>query len=256
MVGKLIKHELFSTVRIAAIPAAVMVLLAILSRIMLATSSVSLSIIILMFYIFAVIATLIIGYFFGIYSFYQSLFTGNGYLTLSLPVTPDQLIWSKLISAITVMFASIVLSILTACIFFIGLPQETMDEIMDGFVVFGDIMSYYFDYIDFGGLLIFELILYTVLGIPMSFLVFYAVMCIGQLFTVKNRKGIAIGLYVGLMFVWSVLSQIVIDPILEKATEVSIHLTMWLRIVFNAGVNVGCYFLVRHIIRNKVNLLA
>lgn len=33
MVGKLIKHELFSTIRIAAIPAVVMLLLAILTRI-------------------------------------------------------------------------------------------------------------------------------------------------------------------------------------------------------------------------------
>ena len=253
MVGKLIKHELYSTMRIAVIPAVVMVLLAILSRIMLATSSLSLTIIILMFYIFAVLATVLIGFYFGIYSFYQSLFTGNGYLTLSLPVTPDQLIWSKLISAITVMFASIIVCILSALIFFIGIPTETLQEIREDL----DFFSYVFsEIISDEPLFIFELILWGIIAIPMSFLIFYAVMSIGQLFTVKNRKGIAIGLYIGLMFLWSTFSQIAITPILEKATQVSIHLTMWLRIVFCIGVDVGCYFLVRYIIRNKVNLLA
>ena len=253
MVGKLIKHELFSTVRIAVVPAAVMILLAILSRIMLETSSASLALVIFMFYFFSVIATLLIGYFFGIHSFYESLFTGNGYLTLSLPITADQLIWSKLISAITVMFASIIICILSACIFFIGLPAEAIEEIREGFSYLGTIIS---EYIDAEPLFFFELILTVIIAVPMSFLVFYAVMCIGQLFTVKNRKGIASALYIGLMFVWSILKQTAAEPIMEKASEVSIHLAMWLRIIFYSAVTVGCYFIVRYIIKNKVNLLA
>ena len=252
MVGKLIKHELYSIVRVAAIPAAVMVLLAILSRIMLETSSDTVSIVILVFYIFSVVATVLIGYFFGIYSFYQSLFTGNGYLTLSLPVTPDQLIWSKLISAITVMFAGIIVSILSACIFFIGLPTEMLESIREDLYLVGDIISMF---VEISPLLVVEAIIYLLVSIPMSFLVFYAVMCVGQLFTSKNRKGMAIWLYIGLMFLWNILKPITVEPILEKATEVSFHLTMWLRIIFSAGVDVGCYFLVRYIIKNKVNLL-
>ena len=253
MVGKLIKHELISIVRIAAIPAAVMMLLAILSRIMLETTNASLAIVVFAFYMFAVIATVFIGFFFGIYSFYQSLFTANGYLTLSLPVTPDQLIWSKLIAAITVMFSSIIVGILSACIFFIGLPAEVIYEIREGFSYVGQIFSYV---VGNNPVVIIEIILLLIVSIPMSFLVFYAVMSVGQLFTAKNRKGIAIALYIGLMFLWRILSTTLIDPILEKATEVSIHLTLWLRIIFGAGVDVGCYFLVRHIIKNKVNLLA
>ena len=252
MVGKLIKHELFSTVRVAAIPAAVMIILAVLSRIMLETSNPGLAFMIIMFYFFFVFATLLIGYFFGIHSFYQSLFTGNGYLTLSLPVSADQLIWAKLISAITVMFASIIVTILSACIFFIGLPAEVYEEIEEGFIYIGEIISL----ADIEPLFVFELILLMIIGVPMSFLVFYAVMCVGQLFTVKNRKGIAIALYIGLLFAWSTLNQLVFEPILAKAAEVSIHLSMWLRIVFYAAVTVGSYFIVRYIIRNKVNLLA
>ena len=253
MVGKLIKHELFSIVRVAVIPAVIMVLLAVLSRIMLETSSMDVAIIILTFYIFSLYATLFIGYFFGIHSFYQSLFTGNGYLTLSLPVTADQLIWSKLISAITVMFASLIIGALSACIFFIGLPADALEEIREGILVIGDLI---FDFTNGKPLFFFELVLIIIFSIPMTLLVFYAVMCVGQLFTSKNRKGIAIALFIGFVFVWSILRQIAVEPVLEKATEVSIHLAMWIRIIFYAAVDVGCYFFVRYIIKNKVNLLA
>lgn len=254
MVGKLIKHELFSTVRTAAIPAAVMVLLAVLARIMLETSSVSLALVIFIFYFFSVITTLLIGYFFGVHSFYQSLFTGNGYLTMSLPVTADQLIWAKLISALTVMFASIIVCLLSALIFFIGLPAEALEEIDEGFMYLGDLLS---EYAEGEALFIFEVVLLIIIEIPMSFLLFYAIMCVGQLFTGKNRKGIAIALYVGLIFGYSILKQTAFDPIFQQiAWNVSIHLALWIRIIFYAGVAVGCYFLVRHIIKNKVNLLA
>lgn len=253
MVGKLIKHELYSTVRIAAIPAFIMVLLAILSRILLATTSENLALVILMFYMFSVMATLLVGFFFGIQSFYQSLFTGTGYLTLSQPVTADQLIWSKLISAITVMFASIIVSILSACIFFVGQPAEFFESLGEAFSFIGETIEYLAASEPF---FFVELVIYIILSVPMAFLIFYAVMSIGQLFTAKNRKGIAVLLYVGLIFVWSIFSSVALDPLHEKMIDVSIHLDMWMRILFAAAVDVGCYFLVRYIIKNKVNLLA
>ena len=253
MVRKLIKHELFSTIRIAAIPAAVMVLLAILARITLETSNPGLAITIVMFYIASIVITVFIGYFFGIHSFYQSLFTSSGYLTLSLPVTPDQLIWSKLLSAIVVMFASIIICILSACIFFIGLPADVIESIRESFSELGSVIT---ELVNGDTLFFVEGVILTIVCIPMSFLVFYAIMCIGQLFTVKNRKGIAILLYIALIFIWNILNQTILSNINAKMTEVSIHLTMWINIIFYAGVAVGCYFLVRFVIKNKVNLLA
>ena len=253
MVGKLIKHELRNTVRVAVIPAIAMMLLAILARIMIETSNAGLAITILLFYLFSVVATLCIGYFFGISSFYQSLFTGHGYLTLSLPVTPDQLICSKLISAITVMFASIILCIVSSCIFFVGMPEYVLNEILNSFAYIGETIK---SFANGEPMFFVELVISMIISIPMSFLVFYAVMSVGQLFTVKNRKFISILLYIGLIFVWSILNQTIFSDINQRMTEVSIHLSMWVQIVFNAAVTVGCYFLVRYIIKNKTNLLA
>lgn len=253
MVGKLIKHELISTLRIALIPAIVMVLLAILARIMSETSSGVLTLVIILFYVFAVIATLIIGYFFGVYSFYQSLFTGTGYLTLSLPVTPDQLIWSKLLSAIIVMFSSIIICILSACIFLIGASADVFAILERIFSALGEMINYI---VDVEPLIVTEFIIYSIISVPMMFLVFYAIMSIGQLFTVKNRKGMAVALYIGLIFVWNILNTTIFRQLTVMMLEVSIHLYMWVQIAFTAAVNVGCYFLVRYIIKNKVNLLA
>lgn len=253
MVGKLIKHELISTLRIALIPAVVMILLAILSRIMVETTNEWLAFVIIMFYVFAMLATLIIGYLFGVYSFYQSLFTGTGYLTLSLPVTPDQLIWSKLLSAIIVMFSSIIICILSACIFLIGASPDVYAILERIFSIIGEELNYI---VNIEPLLVTEFIIHTIVSIPMMFLVFYAIMSIGQLFTTKNRKGMAIALYIGLIFVWNMLSTTVFRAINNMMIEVSIHLYMWVQIVFTIAVDVGCYFLVRFIIKNKVNLLA
>ncbi|MCM1289501.1 MAG: hypothetical protein NC132_02475 [Corallococcus sp.] len=253
MVGKLIKHELRSTMRVAVVPAIIMVLFAVLARIMIETTNTGLMIMVIMFYAFSVMATLLVGYFFGIGSFYRSLFTGNGYLTLSLPVTADQLIWSKLISAITVMFASIVVCILSSCIFLLGAFEDVVFVLKDIFTSLGETIG---DFASNEPLFFVETALCAIISVPMSFLVFYAVMSLGQLFTVKNRKLISVLLYVGLIFLWSVLNTTIIADINYKMTEISIHLTMWVQIVFYAGVNVGCYFLVRYIIRNKINLLA
>lgn len=252
MVGKLIKHELINTLRIAAIPALGMVLLAIASRIMLETSDLTLPIILIFFYVFSVIATIVIGYFFGVSSFYQSLFTGTGYLTLSLPVTADQLILSKLLSAITVMFASIIAAFLSALIFFIGLPQATLEQIFSTFDTIGNVFILLTEREPF---LVAECVIYAIVNIPMWYLIFYAVMCVGQLFTIKNRKAMTLLLYVGLMFVWNIFSSTVVSPVMEKINDVSIHLGMWIAIIFCAGVDVGCYFFVRFVIKNKVNLL-
>lgn len=254
MVAKFIKHELYSIGRVAIIPAAVMVLFAVLARIMLETSEVGIMAIIFMFYFFSIMATLLVGFFFGISSFYQSLFTGNGYLTLSLPLSADKLILSKLLAAIIIFIASVIVCGMSSFIFLIGVEYNILQEIGNAFASMFEELTAIFGSADVA-LVAVESSLLSIISLPMSFLLFYAVMSIGQLFTVKNRKGVAIALYIGLIFTWSLLRELVIGHILNAMANVSIHLMMWVIIAFVAGVAVGCYFITRHIIKNKVNLL-
>ena len=98
MVGKLIKYELMRIARIAAVPAMAMVVLSIALRVSIIDISDSniLFPVFLIFYVIAVVATLVVCVWVGIVRFYRTLFTGEGYMTFSLPVTCDQIIISKL----------------------------------------------------------------------------------------------------------------------------------------------------------------
>lgn len=151
------------------------------------------------------------------------------------------------------MFASIVLCIVSSCIFFIGMPDHVLNDIFNSFTYIGEAIK---NFANGEPMFFVELVISIIISIPMSFLVFYAVMSAGQLFTIRNRKSISILLYIGLVFVWSILKQTIFTDINRKMLEISIHLSMWVQIVFNAAVTVGCYFLVRYIIKNKTNLLA
>lgn len=256
MVRKLLKHELYCIFRVAFVPAIIMVLLAIIARVSLISDNNGggATVLLILCFVYAVLATLGVCYFFGISRFFKSLFTGEGYMTLSLPVTADQLIVSKLVSSVITMFAGIIACTLASCIFLIGLPQEVFAEIgnvMEGMEI---VMS---DMWTSDPALGVEMILMIILSIPAGFLEFYFVMCVAQLFTVKNRKTIAVLLYIGIAFAWSMLDTTLISPMLENITEnVSPHLTMWLEIIFTAALDVGCYLFVRYILKNKVNLIA
>ncbi|MGN0817457.1 MAG: hypothetical protein ACI4L9_00685 [Candidatus Coproplasma sp.] len=255
MVKKLLKHELYCIFRAAFIPAIVMVLLAILSRISLTVSGENTAAFMLvLFYVYTVLATLCVCFFFGISRFYKSLFTGEGYMTLSLPVTADQLIVSKLLSSVITMVFGIAACVLSSCIFLIGLPEEFYVEIGNVIGSMGGLIS---DIWVSEPLLVVEYVIYTILSIPAGFLEFYFVMSIAQLFTVKNRKLIAVLLYIGIAFVWSMLDTTLISPMLDNlSTNVSPHLTIWLEIIFTAAIDVVSYLVVRYILKNKVNLIA
>lgn len=255
MVIKLMKHELFRICRIAVIPAAVMILLAIFSRISLAvyTGDNAVPFLLILFYVFAVLATLLVCYFLGITRFYKTFFSGEGYMTLSLPASADQLIWAKLLSSLITIFCGIVVCLLSATIFLIGLPAETWEIIREVL----SLVAIDYEAAGYGDpLYIFEEVVAFLVEFPAAFLYAYAVMSVAQLFTVKNRKGIAVAFYIGILFVWSILSSVIVDPFLASAEAVSIHLMMWIEIVFGILLDVGCYFLVRYILKNKVNLIA
>lgn len=255
MVGKLLKHELYRIARIAAIPAVAMIALAILCRISLigAADSPELPAIIMIFYIIAIVATLVVCAWVGIVRFYRTLFTGEGYMTLSLPVSADQLLISKLLSSIIASLGGVVVCVLSALILLIGQGINItmiLDSLSSVLIDFGvEIVN------AGGGLYVFELVLLYILSIPMSFLLFYLVMAVAQLFTTKNRTVIAVALYFGGAFVWSIIMSLVGNLIIYHALQVSVHLYMWIEIVFTIAVDLISYFVVRYIIKNKVNLL-
>lgn len=257
MVAKMIKHELFGIFRIAVIPIIVMLLLAVLCRVfVLATEYYPASYmyaamcVLILFYSFAIAATICVCVVLGIVRFYKPLFTGEGYMTLSLPVTADQIIWAKLISAVvTVLFGALACAV-SSCVFLIGAKDDVFTIIYEIFSVFA-LFAAEWD----SALFVFEFIFLAVISVPVVFLEFYFVMSIGQLCTVKNRWLVAVALYIGIGFAWGMLSAFAFTPLLTFLTEITVHLYVWISIVFKIAEGAACYFVVRYILKNKVNLL-
>lgn len=258
MVKKLLKHEFIALFRVVYIPAVVMIGLALILR--LAVIQVSggegmtvFATMLILFYVLSIYATLLVCFAMSVSRFSKSFFSGEGYLTLSLPVTASQLIWAKLISAVVIMAFGIVSCLISACFFCIGWDHAVMEEIFRVFIAIWDQFALAFEAEPW---LCVELVILTIVSIPSGMLVFYLVASVGQLFTVKNRKGMAVLVYLVGLFVCGILFSFLLTPFIDLMVNVSYHLGMWIMIVLQMAINVGCFFAVRYILTHKVNLTA
>lgn len=252
---KMLKHELFALFRVLVFFAAAVIAFACLGRLMIYLETnkneATLSVMFVMFYVFAIFALIIAAFALGVSRFYKTLFTGEGYMTLSLPVKSTSLIWAKLLSSIIAMAFATVVSVLSLTIFLIGVDPEIIESISWGFsVAFDEIGAA----IAAEPLYFFEGLVTFVLSIPMSLLVFYALISLGQLFT-AHRKALTFVFFIAFYIAAQMFSLLCFAPIMSAAESVSPHLAIWVLNVFIAAVDVGCFFLIRYILKNKVNLI-
>lgn len=258
MVKKLLKHELFALFRILVWFMGAVVLLGILARIAYSLAPYSetpttygassfLAVFFLMYmYIMASVALSFAAVAVSLVRYFRSLFTGEGYLTFSLPATPTQLLIAKFLGAFIATVACLATVVISA---FIALPISgwgLLDLIPDLFAVIGA-------YFSSEPLVAIEIVLLIILLIPSGLLYLYLVASIGQLFT-KGRIPITIALYYGCSFALSFFFTLFFLPIIEIAAT-SVHLVMWLVILFAAAFDVGSFFIIRYILSHKVNLV-
>ena len=256
MVGKLLKHELWALFRILFCVAIAVVGFAVLSRILFAVRLTASSagensmlfeiaqIVSLLFYMFAIVSFVFVAFGLGVHRFYRTMFTGEGYMTFSIPATPMQIVWAKLIAAILGILFAYVVSFASLCIFAIGWQADVMEGIASFFQN-----------------------VFTTLGddiraapLPSLLLLSYALLSVGQLFT-SHRKLMCFVLALAFIFGLSFLETLLVDPVvytLLRAVPAAVaeHLAVWLDILGALLTDVICIFVVRYILRNKVNLVA
>lgn len=262
---KLLKHELIALFRVLGFVAIATVLFAISARVFLqinsnnALSDNANTVTTLLFmlsivgYMAAMFALIFVAWWLSIKRFYRTLFTREGYLTFSLPVSPMQIIWAKLLSALIAMFFASIVSALSLSLFFIGWDANFMEALGE---VFGEIYQFFYDFYMSEPLILVGNILLTIVNIPLSLLVIYALISVGQLFT-NHRLGITIGIGFALYLAYSFISLLVFTPIQYYLEEVGYpHVWNWIMIAIDLAIDVGCFFLVRYILKNKVNLIA
>ncbi len=265
MVGKLMKHELRAIFRVLMWFMIAVGLLSVLARIVFEMSAnmdmegvgpVSVGSVFGLalanlstgsFWYLSVLALSVAGAVTCLVRYFKSLFTGEGYLTFSLPVTPTQLLVSKFLSALVVTVvcdAEIVLSVL------IGLPTATFNSILETLSPLWPSLS---AFLSSEPLLVVEFVLLAIVLIPTGLVYLFLIASVGQLFT-KGRVIITIGLYYGSSFALGLLLSFFLIPIVQLGM-ISGHLVIWLFILLIAAFDVGGFFLIRYILKNKVNLV-
>ncbi len=244
MVGKLMKHEFIALFRTLAFFAGAILLLAILTRITFAIAAESpLFVLLYILFLFCAIILSAVPVVVSAERFYKSMFTGEGYLTFSLPVTAAQLIWAKLLSALIVSAACAVVSLVSFLIATPLLEFGIMGLLQDAFPALYELLIA-------DPLVTFEFILYGILTIPSGFFYFYLILSIGQLFTNK-RKLVTVLLFFGVSFVLSYAYVAVMSFVQVN----NVHAVMWTLIGIYAAFDVGSFFAIRHILTHRVNLV-
>ena len=156
------------------------------------------------FYIVSLIACLVCPFVFAIIRFYRNMFSGEGYLTFTLPVTTGQHLWVKL--TVAVMTELVTLFAAAVSVILVTFGEVTVE--------IGKAIAYLYKLCvqNWGA----HLPMYTVeaiLGIVAIFtvetLLFYCCICIGQQ-AKKNRKLAAVGAYFGFYVIKQVLGTIVL----------------------------------------------
>lgn len=260
MVRKLMKHELLALFRILVWFMGAVMLLGILARISLElvnlvdtdaigvnvglTMSTTFSV---MFWFFSIMALWYAALIVSVVRYFKSLFTGEGYLTFSLPVKPTQLLIAKFLSALIATAACVAVVILSCLVM---LPSAAWAGLGDAlYSAFAAIR----EFVASEPLIVLEIILGFIAFLPAGLLYLYLVASIGQLFT-KGRIVITIALYYAISFGMQIVFSILLFPIIQLAL-VSVHLVIWLGILLLIAFDVASFLVIRYILLNKVNLV-
>ena len=205
--------------------------------------------------------------------FYKTCYTDQGYLTHTLPVTPHQLLNSKILTAIfthLLMIFAIILSIFI--ILQVGIhhvfsfiPDYSYAELRHEFsLVFADILDSFED--EFGlrlGLYIAYLLFYCIVGVISNVITLFGCVSLGQLYA-KHRIVGAIAAYFLLQFVMMIIGYITAIPMYtrmlagtyyDNATVFGIMSpTMNMSLLTTVLLAVAMYFVNLHMMTKKLNL--
>ena len=198
--------------------------------------------------------------------FYKNIYTNEGYLTLSLPVTADQHLLTKLLTAVCFGIISVLVCFIGAALAMAG---DVLAEVFKaGHYMFRQtVMLIGRGHISF---YILEFIVLYLLSICKTILILYTCVSLGQLGKKnKNRPAHAVGFFFIYYFAVQALATIAmiifaalgvsgaLDRIAEWVTKHSVatvHLTLCFGILWSIGFSVLYYWINRHVLTKKLNL--
>ncbi|MBR4420200.1 MAG: hypothetical protein IKT32_04905, partial [Clostridia bacterium] len=210
-------------------------------------------------YALGAVAGMIISYGLVIVRFYKNLFTSEGYFTFSIPVSPVQHIWCKLICGMAMILASTVVVIISLIINFvfteigssisssIGSLFETI-ELID----FAHLMGYMVEFSIVG-----------ILSVCAALLQVYCAISFGQGF--KNKIGGSVVSYLVINVILNAVSsflsvffmlgpQLFLEIFNEVPGEFIVHMIMIFAIIIEIALCAGFFVITAYKTTKKLNL--
>lgn len=268
MVKKLFKHEILAWCRILPIVYIIFLCIATMGRIIQFFEADALAYDIMItsatiVYIIGIIACFAFPTVFGIVRFYKNLFSGEGYLSFTLPVTVANHIWVKLLTAFMFDIISFIVVFLSAVIMTSG---DLLNEIIKAIsYLCGNIPENLATELP---IFIIEFVIAMLASSLYRYLLFYACITVGQLFN-KNRVLAAVGVYFGYYMVSQIIGTIlgVVFSIVSVSIDTDAFVMsstadafsyfngiMIIGIIFNCLVSAVLFFLTHYIMRKRLNL--
>ncbi len=199
----------------------------------------------------------------GIVRFHKNLYTSEGYLTFTLPVTSGQHIFTKLVMLLTFTLIGIAVIFTSASVAMLG------DVLIEVYKAIGYLLKQYFAHFGVhGAFYIIEVALFILVSVIYQYLLYYSCITIGQT-AKKNRVFMAFVTY----FVYYLITQVFgtiflivgmifgemgilgrISNVISEHPYVSTHVIFATLIAFFTVLCVVLYFVNRFIMNRKLNL--
>ena len=214
--------------------------------------------------VIALIAGPVAAFVLGITRFHKNLFTGEGYLSFTLPVTPTQHLYVKVITAVVMEILAVLVAVLTFCIATSG---DLLTEVIKAGTYLIKLAFTQLSAIDLSFYIV-EIILFLIVSAFYGYLVIYACISLGQT-AKKNRTLCAVGIYfgyymisqtVGTVFVVAINALTQLDffnkiiSFLEEHPYETAHMAFCGVTVWYAILSVVFFFISRFVMRKKLNL--
>ena len=269
MVKRLFKHEILYYLRTLLPVQAVLLGIALLGRFVqfFETDSTSYKIVFwssVVMFIISVIACILMSVAIGVVRFYKNLFTAEGYLTFTLPVTPTQHILVKVCTAVLFQIISLAAVLLSVCIITSG---DVLSEIIKAAAY---LLKFAMENVAGGHIVLYiiEMVILFIAAFFSQYLLYYFCISVGQLFR-KNRILAAVGVYFGYYMITQAIGTILtvsgtvlynilpLEPIAQLMSlhpYESIHVFIGLMILLSLVICAVFFLIIRFIISRKLNL--
>lgn len=202
--------------------------------------------------------------------FYKNTVSDEGYLTFTLPVTSNQIIYSKTLSGFIWTVVIAVASIVGMCIVFFtsmlgasevaGALGEAGEMLPD---VYKELIMAELNAAAVGIIiLIVQAVIVGIITIVFNLVLTYMSIFLGGVIAKKHKGLAAIGCVFGANAVLRIISSIfsmVLLPLMFTVNTfgdmiTSYNITLFASILFYGGAGVGCFFILKHMMDKKLNL--